>query len=331
MDAVHSLDLEDNGPLELDASELVTVTGDLTLDGVDLWPILSSLESVDEVTISSSEITEITLPSLTQVTELSMGSSEFVESVDLGALTTADVVYVSVGGSHLDLGSLSSVDTVDIGMTDLTDLDLGSLKRTKDLDLTGCASLEDLSGLAIERVDDLALQGLKALTSLTGLEALTETSDRFYLRGLDSLQDFEGMGDTAIGGDLEAYQNEGFIDLDGLEGVSVAGEACFVSNTNLERVDGLSGVVDIGELNLSSNDALAEIALSSLTTVTNDVMIYNNAVLTDIGGLSGLTSVGRNLKIKDNPELSTTDAEALRDSIGTANIGGTITISGNGS
>jgi len=69
--------------------------------------------------------------------------------------------------------------------------------------------------------------------------------------------------------------------------------------------------------------------LENLEVIGGDFMVDWNSVLSDVRALHGITSVGSDFTITDNTELLTEDAEALRDAIGTDNIGGTVTISGN--
>ena len=69
--------------------------------------------------------------------------------------------------------------------------------------------------------------------------------------------------------------------------------------------------------------------LENLTSIGADLKIDQCDTLSDVTALHGVTSVGADFTVTDNTILSTTDAEALRDAIGTSNIGGTVTISGN--
>ncbi len=51
--------------------------------------------------------------------------------------------------------------------------------------------------------------------------------------------------------------------------------------------------------------------------------------LHNVTSLHNITFVGSDFTITENLKLLTSDAEALRDAIGTSNISGTITIRGN--
>ena len=64
--------------------------------------------------------------------------------------------------------------------------------------------------------------------------------------------------------------------------------------------------------------------------VGDDLVLWGNSDLFDVTGLHTVEQIGGDLIIKSNTDLSTEDAETMRDSIGTDNIRGTTTISNNG-
>jgi hypothetical protein len=69
--------------------------------------------------------------------------------------------------------------------------------------------------------------------------------------------------------------------------------------------------------------------LSALHTIQSNMSIISNTALTSVTGLNGVPSIGGWFTIQNNTSLPTASATALRDHIGTGNIAGTITISGN--
>ena len=60
-----------------------------------------------------------------------------------------------------------------------------------------------------------------------------------------------------------------------------------------------------------------------------DLFLWGNASLLSVSDLDGIQQLGGDLNISNDTSLGTDAAEALRDAIGTDNIGGTITIAGN--
>ena len=78
------------------------------------------------------------------------------------------------------------------------------------------------------------------------------------------------------------------------------------------------------------NDVLTSLdGLEDLVSIGGMLRLDDNEYLSDVMALHGVISVGSDFTITDNLELLTADAEALRDAIGTSNIGGTVTIGGN--
>jgi hypothetical protein len=103
---------------------------------------------------------------------------------------------------------------------------------------------------------------------------------------------------------------------------------------HLEENDSLA-VIDLPlltstDLLLWSNDALETVDGFPSLSVLGELQMSTNSSLTDVTGLHDVTAIVGDLTVADNPSLPTSAAEALRDAIGIENIGGTITISGNG-
>ncbi len=84
-----------------------------------------------------------------------------------------------------------------------------------------------------------------------------------------------------------------------------------------------------GDMEVQGTSVVSLGSLACLVEVAGDLVIHDNSLLTNIAGLLNVESVGGDLQITDNPLLPTSQAEGLRDTIGTGNIGGSITISGN--
>ena len=63
--------------------------------------------------------------------------------------------------------------------------------------------------------------------------------------------------------------------------------------------------------------------------VGGGLTLHNNLILADVTALHDLPAVPGDFTVTNNGWLYTSEATALRDAIGVANIGGTVTISGN--
>ena len=68
-----------------------------------------------------------------------------------------------------------------------------------------------------------------------------------------------------------------------------------------------------------------------MQSVGDGLVLWGNALLSDVTGLHSVESVTGDLTVANNPKLASDDAEALRDAIDTDNISGSVTLSNNGS
>ena len=102
-------------------------------------------------------------------------------------------------------------------------------------------------------------------------------------------------------------------------------------NDEITQFTGLDNITYVGSnLSIIKNESLEDLDdLSDLRSIGRDLTIEENDTLDDVTGLHSVESVGRNLTIEKNDSLKTSSANALRDAIGSSNIGGKITISGN--
>ena len=121
------------------------------------------------------------------------------------------------------------------------------------------------------------------------------------------------------------------VNLDGFSALEIVGnDLSLVANADLATLD-LPALQSVGaSLSVDDNDALTDIVLTALMLVGDDLHVEGNALLSTFD-LSALTDIGGNLIVSTNAALPTCAAEALRDTIGLANIGGAVSISGNDS
>lgn len=187
-------------------------------------------------------------------------------------------------------------------------------------DLAGFAGIHDVSGFFL-------LQDNPSLVDLTGLDALQRVDGTLTisgpfrnLRGLESLQRAER---------LRVW--DGVASLDGLDGLEYL-EYLYIRNTALVDLRGMPSLLLItGALQIEENDKLERLdGLEVVDSLWNVLEIRENRSLIDVGALYGVSAVGDDLEVIENHRLPTAEAEALRDSIGVEDIGGTITIAGNG-
>lgn len=89
---------------------------------------------------------------------------------------------------------------------------------------------------------------------------------------------------------------------------------------------GLTNLTEVGGLSLSVMSGMYTLGWATgLTGINGSLNISGNYQLGDLTGLYNVAYVTGDFTISDNDRISTAQARALRDDIGVANIGGTIT------
>lgn len=143
-----------------------------------------------------------------------------------------------------------------------------------------------------------------------------------------------------VGRTLSINANPVLEDIGGLINITEIGGALNVqANTILTNIDGLSGVATIGTgthegikyLQILDNPVLDNVdGLINLTSITDDLYIYQNDTLSNLAGLANLTSLGGDrLWILNNPMLPNCEAEELIERLQANGFSGEVMISGN--
>jgi hypothetical protein len=349
------LELHDWGQQDLSGlSTLASVTGDFHIEGGALVT-LNGLTSFDEMGtgfLVRNATALRTIGSLGNVTETD-GFLRFVNCTSLEnlhglePLTRVGNFGLSNNGGIDDLSGLESLtEAKGIALRDEQLIDIRALSGitslTGSLELIN-SGLTDLEGLHnITRV--AGAQGVYLdgdFTTLNGLRSLTVIDHRWWGR-LSALPDFDSFGHAvAVGGDLNLMGS--FTDLDGLAGTTAGGFLLIGYSPNLTSLAGLSSVTAVTGLQIVANPSLTNLeGLHNIATVTGHVMVNaycydqqgtlvceQNDSLTNLRGLRGLTSIGGGLFVERNPVLPGCEAVWLRDHVGTANIGGPISLLNN--
>ncbi len=283
-----SVTLEDNGSLTSLAglASVQVVEGDLVVRSHEA---LTSLDGLEGLTAVTGDLTLEDLPALSSVRALSRlgtvdGTLAFVDVRELVSLSGLDAL-TTVGGLVVHYGGFASL------------AGLGSLGTIQgDFTVYGStiASLEGLDSLSsVDGSVELTLVRF-ATGSLTGLEALTNIGGDLRIRGMSGVDSLTGLDNlTWVGGDLE-LGDPGY-------GVGWA-----LDNVDLATLDGLQALDTIGgDLTIRSQWSLDELTtLHGLTSVTGDVSIIDNlmlsnadggALVTQIESIGGVVTVSSNL------------------------------------
>lgn len=222
----------------------------------------------------------------------------------------------------------------------------------------------ELTGVLTISGDDITdLQGLSAITSIGTLHISANNA----LRNLDGLSNLTTVGNTCscsmpglviednpvltnlqgltflsrVDGNLRISGNHQLTDLAGLERITSVGAMLDIdNNATLISINALSAVTSIGighlsyqSIRISNNALLTRISIvNGLTSLPGEVMIENNASLTEVNGFSSLTQINglrANLLITGNARLTNINGFAALTTIIGGGGGGVITISNN--
>lgn len=285
-----------------------------------------------------------------------LSCTDLTETSMLGAqLTRAAITHAIFHLTSLELADLTGVDFS--GLT-LTDVDLShtnplvaaSWEGTVFEGETVCAnekSVNDESnGGGDEKVGTCfhpIFDGSLLIDSQADADAHRDISgvngDLVIAAATSVTLDFYGL--RSIRGDLLVL-NTGLTHFGAMPRLhTVTGSVRFEGNPVLVSIgalgtpdgdpEGAGAPLRIGrDLNILTNGALTNVdGLSGVTSIGGYLKIQDNTALPNLDGLSGLTSIGGDLTIHMNLELPTCQAENLVTTIGEENIGGPILISGN--
>jgi hypothetical protein len=190
---------------------------------------------------------------------------------------------------------------------------------------------------------DLSVEGT-GRPDLSELSCLTSVGETVRIIGNPSLRTLAPLSRlSSLGGCLRIANSETLTTLSGLEGLTSTGD-CFITsgppedrrfgvsivgNPLLTSLSGLGSLASTsGDLEIHGNGSLLSLSgLDAFQTIEGKLSIDNNIVLVDVTALHGLTGVGLDVIISDNPSLPHEAAVALANEIDL--IGGTVSITGN--
>ncbi len=208
----------------------------------------------------------------------------------------------------------------------------GSVYVVNNDNITNFDSLRQLTQVQ----GNFHLFNLSALTSLSGLEQLNFIGDRLNISDIPNITTLEPLSNlTTIGGYLRIVDCANLTNLNGLENLTTVGSDFLVSeNENLLTLSGIQNLTSVGSgFSVAQNPALVSIAQTNedltfeglgishcplLTTIdlaptvtemSQNIHIHNNASLTTITGLDSLRIVRASLNISNCPQVS--DISAL--------------------
>ncbi|MFT4978721.1 MAG: hypothetical protein ACI8S6_004631 [Myxococcota bacterium] len=298
-------------PYPLDENALIEAASDMA----DVCPCYATLNGTLRIK-SLSDSTDLSgLSCVESVRELVISDSDSLTSLDgLDALEVIeDALTIEDNDQLSDTSGLAGVATLDGALTVENNAVLPDLSGLSGLTtiggvftLTANEAMTTIGLSALEQVGKVNISSCPALEEITGMTSLTSVNS-LSIESCSALTAIDFPALTTISGALYLYNNTSLAELSAPELTEVSGELRLHWVTDIADLDGLSGLETAGSL-----------------------VLWGNTELADVSGLHGVSLVRGDFTISKNPDLATADAEALRDTIGTDNIRGTITISDNG-
>lgn len=273
--------------------------------------------------------------------------------IDVAGAATGSAAIAAIDGLE-GVAALDALSIEDAEVGSLAGLaglrDLGALRLAQ---VSGLASLTGLEGIA-DIPGDVVLEGIVDLASLDGLAGLAHAGSFSLTKPcvvVDSwgdcydadgvLADLAGLEALAeVDGDLAIGERLGLTSYDGLDTLARVGGTLSVGAEDAE-VDGFPVLEEVGGLTVSTGDCETdrysyEVGCSfgtdavdgfaALRRIRGDLLVDYNGDLVDLAGLYGVESVDGDFTFRENEFLPVAEVEALRDTIGVANIAGTVTI-----
>ncbi len=190
-------------------------------------------------------------------------------------------------------------------------------------------SVEGLAGFTGFAPDatELTFRDNGALTSLHGVEQLVGEIDVLRVSEMNNITDLSPLAGIRPRTKLSIVYNDSLLKLNGLDSVTghidsihIAGKSLYdltalaaVTSANyvgiydtvvLQKLDGLEGLTTVKDLRLANNAGLKGLdALSSLESVTDELIIESNPLLTSLSGLQKVTGEVGRIRLENNDAL----------------------------
>jgi hypothetical protein len=262
--------------------------------------------------------------------ELSNAIQSFTGLSALQRAGGLSLMAFGTGDLSTGFGSLPSLEEVtgDVGLGMLEDgAGLGDVPQLTRIGGTvvfeSAGTFPGFAGMpSLTHMGGLHLQGTW-LTTLAGLESVTEFGDfGLHLSFVDELDSLTGLDNLVSAGRIH-IQDSKLTDLSGLENLTSIGDSGLTLSHSTELVS-LSGLEQLetvsGEVSLYDNALLSDLsALSSLREVGGTFHVSSQHGMISLQGPPALTHIG-SLRISGNPVLQSVSGFSQVTSIGTRGV-----------
>ena len=293
--------------------------GHLTLDNQDSIDAFSATYTIITGNLTINDIVDGNITNLDSLRGLTQIEGNLVISSNTSLTSLSGLEDLTQIEGALFIGvndSLSSLSGLDALTTIGGNIDIDSNPSLTSL--RGLNTLTTINGI-------LEITSNASLTSLSGLEMLNSIGGRLSIRGNTRLTDFCSIS-SLIGDTNQITDGEYTVNLN-RHNPSYATiqtpTACSITETILTSqaaINAFMATEVTGNLVIeeaTAGDITNLNALSTLTTIGNNLHIRNNTSLTSLSGLEMLDSIGSRLIITGNPTL--TDFCLLSYLVGDAN------------
>ena len=308
-----------------------TISGDLVIDAPDVTTLapLVNVRSVDgAVTIRNTAITNLAgLVSLTSVRDgITIDSNRNLESASLPALIDSPILsfHTNLRLRSIQVDGVTEASASIFMNAALQTISMSRLQRSEQIQIDGNGSLTTLSFPALTSLTELHVETNAMLRSIA--TAARGTGGMYYV-GTNPVLTSVAFGGVTTLSALRLRNNPMLATLTGVQGLTRTGdlEVDRLAIANLAPFAALQIVdqqVQILDTAVTDFDGLA-----NLRSVGGNLVIHSNANLTSLSGATMLTSVGGDATIMSNPMLPGCEAHGLVDRL--TLLGGTRMISGN--
>ncbi len=335
----------------IDVIRLRWVEGDLVFRDL---PVLADLETLDTVERVAGNVELVNLDGISLLQDAMFHVVDIVGRVDV---SENDIVTLLDGFTLLLEGKNDILIRNNALLASLRAFDTMTVAHA-DIQIQGNGNLANVSGFVnlVEIEGDLVLEDNRQMQNVAGMGVLQSVGNDLIFEGNAGITIFTDFGAlTNIGGDLRMTDNAQLVAIDAFPLLTSVGGDLFVADnsvlaglTNFARLESTGGTLEVsenpalttldafakvtevgGNFRLVGNSALVEMeGLVDLEAVAGTFRVSDNDLLSSLTSLESLAFVGLDVLVTDNPDLPTSDVEALVD--GLDFVGGNIVVSGNG-
>jgi hypothetical protein len=234
----------------------------------------------------------------------------------------------SVGGNVSSLNStcngLSALQTIGGTLNLLYDTGAG-LPALRNLGALS-ASASDPTGLPVTAVTgDVLISYPQTLTGLNSLQTIGGNLRLTTNYGYSPITNISGLtGLQTVGGTLTIDTLDYLTTISGFSSLNTVGGEMYIVSSRLSAMPGFANLRSVGGLRLWATMLPNLGVLSGLTTIGGGLDLRYNSQLINVTGLYSVRSVSGDVYIGNNG-ITSADANNLINSIGLANIGGSVT------